>query len=89
MLKCTTHLSVQDALHELSMGHEVRGFVGYSGWSSGQIEIELKRNSWIVSPPNRVVLTSHQPAQLWTAVLTEMGPVYQVMSRMPDDVSLN
>lgn len=89
LLKCTTHLSVQDALHEISMGHDVRGFVGYSGWSSGQIETELKRSSWIVSPPKRVVLTSHQPDQLWTTILTEMGPVYQLMSRMPDDVSLN
>ena len=80
---------MQDALHELSMGHEVRGFVGYSGWSSGQIEIELKRSSWIVTPPKRVILTSRQPAQLWSTILTQMGPVYQLMSRMPDDVGLN
>lgn len=88
-LKCVTHLSVQDALHELSMGHEVRGFVGYSGWSGGQLETELKRSSWIVTPPKKVVLTTQDPAQLWGAVLTEMGPVYELMSRMPDDVSLN
>ena len=88
-LKCVTHLSVQDALHEISMGHDVRGFVGYSGWTGGQIETELKRSSWIVTPPRRVVLTSPEPARLWGAILTEMGPVYQLMSRMPDDVSLN
>lgn len=89
-LTCMTHLSVQDALHELSMGHDVRGFVGYSGWASGQIENELKRHSWIVSPPKRVILTGRDdPAALWGAILTEMGPVYQLMSRMPDDVSLN
>lgn len=88
-LKCATHLSVQDALHEISMGHDVRGFVGYSGWTGGQIETELKRSSWIVSPPKRVVLTSPEPALLWGTILTEMGPVYQLMSRMPDDVSLN
>ena len=89
LLKCTTHLSVQDALHELRMGHDVRGFVGYSGWSGGQIETELKRNSWIVTPPKRLVLTSPEPSHLWSAILTEMGPVYQLMSRMPDNVSLN
>lgn len=88
-LKCVTHLSVQDALHELSMGHDVRGFVGYSGWSKGQIENELKRSSWIVTPPRRTVLTESDPAKLWSAILHEMGPVYQLMSRMPDDVSLN
>ncbi len=88
-LKCITHLSVQDALHELSMGRDVRGFVGYSGWSGGQLEVELKRSSWIISPAKQVVLTSPQPAQLWTALLTQMGPLYQLMSGMPDDVSLN
>ncbi|MBX7210647.1 MAG: YqgE/AlgH family protein [Verrucomicrobiaceae bacterium] len=89
VIKCATHLSVQDALHELSMGHEVRGFVGYSGWARGQIETELKRNSWIVTPPRRTVVTSREPAQLWGAILTEMGPVYHLMSRMPEDVGLN
>lgn len=89
LLKCTTHLSVQDALHEIAMGRDVRGFVGYSGWSGGQIESELERNSWIVSPPQRVVLTSRDPSRLWTEVLTAMGPVYRLMSRMPDDVTLN
>lgn len=88
-LKCVTHLSVQDAIHELSMGHDVRGFVGYSGWSGGQLETELERNSWIISPPRRVILTCQEPTQLWNDLLNEMGPVFRLMAKMPADVSLN
>ena len=88
-LRCLTHLSVQDAVHELGMGHEVRGFVGYSGWAGGQLETELERNSWIISPPRRAILTAQEPAHLWNDILSDMGPTYRLMSRMPDDVSLN
>ena len=51
LLKCTTHRSVQDALHEISMGHDVRGFGGYSGWSSGQ-------DAWTASGKKRISFTA-------------------------------
>lgn len=88
-LRCQTHLSVSDALHELSMGHDVRGFVGYSGWSGGQLESELEVRSWITTTARPLVLTVEKPTQMWSAILKDMGPVYQVMAGMPEDVSLN
>lgn len=88
-LRCQTHLSVADAIHELSMGHDVRGFVGYSGWTGGQIEGEIERKSWIIAPPRKVVLTLEQPNTLWSAVLDEMGPVFRLMADMPERVELN
>jgi len=88
-LKCVTHLSVEDALTQIREGNDVRGFVGYSGWTSGQIESELKRSSWIVTPPRETILTSEQPSHLWQDLLKEMGPVYRLMSGIPDDVSRN
>jgi len=88
-LKCLTHLSVEDALKQIREGNDVRGFVGYSGWTSGQIESELKRSSWIVTPPRETILTSEQPSHLWQDLLKEMGPVYRLMSGIPDDVSRN
>lgn len=88
-LECVTHLSVQDALKEIRAGKDVRGFVGYSGWTRGQIESELKRSSWIVTPARQTILTSSQPSHLWSDLLTEMGPMYRLMAKMPDDVNLN
>lgn len=88
-MSCQTHLSVSDAIHELSLGHEVRGFVGYSGWSSGQIEGEIKRKSWIISPAHKVILDVEEPVGMWSAVLGEMGPLFQIMGGTPERVDLN
>ncbi|TDU80997.1 putative transcriptional regulator [Prosthecobacter fusiformis] len=88
-LRCQTHLSVADAMHELSMGHEVRGFVGYSGWTGGQIEGEIQRKSWIIAPAPKVILTLEQPTTLWSAVLDEMGPIFQLMANTPERVDLS
>lgn len=88
-LRCQTHLSVADAIHELSMGHEVRGFVGYSGWSGGQIEGEIKRKSWIITPARKTILTVERPATMWGAVLGGMGPVFELMAGTPERVELN
>ena len=89
VLRCQTHLSVEDALHELGMGHEVRGFVGYSGWSGGQIETEIQKRSWIITPPSRSVLTDPRPENLWGAVLHGLGPVFRLMASTPERVELN
>lgn len=88
-LKCRTHLSVNDALHQMSMGREVRGFVGYSGWAGGQLENELGQHSWITCPPQGVVLNARRPEQLWSEILSSMGPFYRLMAGMPEDVTLN
>ncbi len=88
-LRCQTHLSVSDALHELSLGHEVRGFVGYTGWSEGQLENEVKQRSWIITPARKTILTTEPPTAMWTSVMEEMGPLYQLMAHTPEKVELN
>ena len=88
-LRCKTHLSVADALHALSLGHDVRGFVGCSGWSGGQLENEIEHRSWITTQARSVVLTVDKPAHLWRVILEELGPVYKVMAGTPENVNLN
>ncbi len=84
-----THLSLSDALYELKLGNEVRGFVGYSGWSSGQLERELKQSSWIVTNPAKIALEVDRPAELWTDILMKMGPHFQLMAKIPAKPELN
>ncbi|MCB1227081.1 MAG: YqgE/AlgH family protein [Verrucomicrobiales bacterium] len=84
-----SHLSVQDAHHEMSMGHEVRGFVGYSGWTTGQLEKEVQGRSWILTQVPELLLKHPQPDTLWRTVLQGMGPLFALMADTPEDVSLN
>src|SRR6202521_1228455 len=34
----------------------VRAFLGYAGWSAGQLEAEMQQKAWIVQKPNRAAL---------------------------------
>ncbi|MDB6119664.1 MAG: hypothetical protein JWO08_3445 [Verrucomicrobiaceae bacterium] len=88
-LKCQTHLSVDDALYELDMGHEVRAFVGYSGWSEGQLEGELKLRSWITTSPQPILMTGEDITTLWEDILKNMGPKYELLASMPGKPELN
>ncbi|NUT55848.1 MAG: hypothetical protein HOQ03_07685, partial [Thermoleophilia bacterium] len=69
----------------------VRGriFVGYAGWSAGQLESELEEESWLVLPAEPDDLFSDDPAGLWSAVLRRQGGPYALLSLMPPDPSLN
>ena len=88
-MSCKTHLSVEDAVYEIGIGHHVLGFVGYSGWSSGQLERELEERSWIIAQPDKGMLDECEPTELWTEILNEMGPHYGLLAGMPEEPELN
>jgi putative transcriptional regulator len=67
----------------------IRFFVGYSGWGEGQLEQEIREESWIVGPEFSSELLSVPPLQLWRKVLRSMGPQYAEIANSPDDPSLN
>jgi putative transcriptional regulator len=66
----------------------IRFFIGYSGWTEGQLEEEMKSNSWIVTgAKQRHLLLPHD--QLWGTVLKSMGKKYAEIANYPEDPSLN
>jgi putative transcriptional regulator len=68
--------------------NQVRFFLGYSGWATGQLEKELKSEAWIVSNMKRnyVFDTSKN---LWHDALIDMGKEYALIANFPDDPSMN
>ncbi|MFN8358027.1 MAG: YqgE/AlgH family protein [Spirosomataceae bacterium] len=69
--------------------NDIRFFVGYSGWSPGQLDDELKQNSWIVTRTSSEMIFDSPVDQLWRSVLRAMGGEYKVMSHYPTDPRLN
>lgn len=66
-----------------------RIFVGYAGWSAGQLEAELDEESWIVVPAEPDDVFSDEPAELWSSVLRrQVGPL-ALLATLPPDPSLN
>ena len=66
-----------------------RVYAGYSGWDAGQLESELAEEAWIVEPPLPAELFPDDPLALWHDVLARKGGQFALISRMPEDPSLN
>ena len=65
-------------------------FLGYSGWSSGQLENEIKDNSWIVIPEfDSEIIFSNKHEDIWKNILKESGGVNKLFSNYPIDPRSN
>jgi putative transcriptional regulator len=70
-------------------GTHVRAFLGYSGWGKGQLEKELKQNTWIVTDVPAGLLQQPQDKALWRTALSALGEEWRLLADEPDDTSLN
>jgi len=68
---------------------KVRFFVGYSGWSSQQLEGELKEKAWLVLPARGKEVMDTKADDLWTRVLQERGNDQSYFANFPKDPNLN
>jgi putative transcriptional regulator len=67
-----------------------RFFIGYSGWSEGQLEEEIKDNTWIISDfADSKSIFDASPNELWKVILKNMGGEYQILANYPIDPRLN
>lgn len=67
----------------------IRFSVGYSGWSPMQLENELKKNSWLVSPNATADIFKIEPQNLWKKTLRPLGEKYSMWSKFPADPGMN
>ncbi len=70
-------------------GTQVRGFLGYSGWSAGQLENEMKQRTWIVAEVPEDLLSHAQTDALWRTVLGREGLEWRLLADEPDDPTQN
>jgi putative transcriptional regulator len=82
-----------DALVEIgesfSTTRRVKVFAGYSSWSPGQLEDEIKRDAWLTHPASIEWVFEADPAQLWQTILRQKGGKYKLLAQMPEDLSMN
>jgi putative transcriptional regulator len=67
----------------------LRAFVGYAGWTGGQLESELRQSAWIVHPATESILSRPNGDQTWIELMKGLGPGYYLLALAPDDPSLN
>jgi len=67
----------------------LRGFLGYSGWSHGQLENEIAQKAWLVLPPTRELIEMKDPENAWRSLMRNSGPLMKLLGEAPDDPELN
>lgn len=71
-------------------GNEIKFFLGYSGWGSGQLMEEIKENSWMVYKPQDIGLVfKTRSDDMWRTILQKMGGRFSMYSKYPEDPRLN
>lgn len=70
---------------------DIRFFVGYSGWSPGQLEGEItETNSWLIEDGDaNYVFHSDESTDLWKQIMDNKGSNFSVMASHPDSLNYN
>jgi len=68
---------------------KVKFFLGYSGWTKGQLVNEIIENSWLVSRPDHTTLLAAEGDELWKSSLESLGSGYETWANYPKDPYLN
>lgn len=79
-----TALKLKNALPQI----ELRAYLGYSGWDNGQLEVEIKRHTWLLSSVKNLThdLTD---SQIWRNVISHTNPELLFLVDIPKDPTKN
>jgi putative transcriptional regulator len=68
---------------------QIRFFLGYSGWSAGQLERELKENSWVIAKVRSDMIMNSREVDSWKRFLKSLNNKYRVWADFPDSPEMN
>jgi putative transcriptional regulator len=69
---------------------QIRFFLGYSGWEAGQLERELKEDSWVIVKANsNIVLNNDNVDNTWKNLLRSLNSKYRIWADFPESPEMN
>ncbi len=74
---------------ELITKKDIKFFIGYSGWSPGQLDQELELGSWVVDEMDNNYLLNIPSDRLWKSSLQNKSDAFGIIAEIPDRVSWN
>ncbi len=69
--------------------NKIRFYIGYSGWSGGQLDDEMKEKSWLTTDASRKLIFHRRIDEIWKDSLRQLGGEYEMMINFPTDPQLN
>jgi putative transcriptional regulator len=90
VMECQHHLAIDEAKEAAHDDQKiVRAFIGYAGWTKGQLEGELAQRAWLVQKPDPTVLELERCPMLWRDLTSSFGPWFRLVAEAPEDLSRN
>ncbi|MDH3246732.1 MAG: YqgE/AlgH family protein [Saprospiraceae bacterium] len=74
---------------KLILPKNIRFYVGYSGWSSGQLNGELDTGSWVVADMHANYIFKSKSDLLWQQIMSNKGNIFSVIAQVPDAANWN
>ncbi|MDX9811770.1 MAG: YqgE/AlgH family protein [Bacteroidales bacterium] len=82
--------TIRKMIRDASIRHsQIRFFLGYSGWSAGQLERELGENSWVIARVRSEIIMNSRGRDSWKRVLKGMKNKYRVWANFPESPEMN
>lgn len=83
-----------ESLHKVSKESnyqptDIRLFVGYAGWSPGQLDREVEEGAWLVAPYNERLVFETDAAIAWKESVKSLGVDYAHFANLPIDPQMN
>lgn len=69
--------------------HQLRFFLGYAGWSPGQLDGELEENAWLVGKISPKMVMHGVENEFWSDILARYNNKYKAWANFPEDPGLN
>ncbi|WP_342454923.1 YqgE/AlgH family protein [Tenacibaculum sp. L6] len=63
--------------------------MGYSGWSSNQLDEELVMNSWFITENDYDNILTTNDQSFWKDKLLQRGGKYKIWANAPSDIQMN
>jgi len=64
-------------------------FLGYSGWSAGQLKTEIQQDTWIVLHPPLHVSPLEVEDKAWREMMKQLGGEFALWANAPEDPWMN
>ncbi len=74
---------------ELIKKDNIKFFVGYSGWSEGQLSEEMENGSWVLADMHANYLFKAPSKRLWRKIMKNKGDTFSVIAQLPENISPN
>jgi putative transcriptional regulator len=68
---------------------QIRFFLGYSGWTAGQLDRELKENSWVIAKVKPEIIMNNKVENTWKRVLRSFKNKYRMWADFPESPDMN